>query len=62
MAAIATIASGHDPAYYTQAAKGPEYYSSTAGMSGMEPDLDDSGCGRGWLLIGLCRFSAVVFG
>jgi hypothetical protein len=24
--------------------------------------LDDSGCGRGWLLIGLCRFSAVVSG
>jgi hypothetical protein len=37
MAAIATIASGHDPAYYTQAAKGPEYYSSAAGRSGMEP-------------------------
>ena len=38
MAAIATIASGHDPAYYTQAAKGPEYYSSAAGKSGMEPE------------------------
>jgi len=24
--------------------------------------LDDSGCGRGWLLIGLCQFSAVVSG
>jgi len=25
-------------------------------------DLDDSRCGRGWLLIVLCRFSAVVSG
>src|SRR5258708_23505203 len=45
MAAIATIASGHDPAYYTQAAKGPEYYSATAGKSGMEPAGTWTGAG-----------------
>src|ERR1035441_6248042 len=45
MAAIATIASGHDPAYYTQAAKGPEYYSSAAGKSGMEPAGTWTGAG-----------------
>ncbi len=45
MAAIATIASGHDPAYYTQAAKGPEYYSSAAGKSGMEPEGTWTGAG-----------------
>jgi len=45
MAAIATIASGHDPAYYTQAAKGPEYYSSAAGRSGMEPAGTWTGAG-----------------
>lgn len=49
MAAIATIASGHDPAYYTQAAKGPEYYSSAAGKSGMEPEGTWTGAGcRSW--------------
>src|SRR5258708_22391284 len=45
MAAIATIASGHDPAYYTQAAKGPEYYSAGAGKSGMEPAGTWTGAG-----------------
>src|SRR5216683_1909879 len=45
MAAIAIIASGHDPAYYTQAAKGPEYYSSAAGKSGMEPEGTWTGAG-----------------
>ena len=42
---IATIASGHDPAYYTQAAKGSEYYSSAAGKSGMEPEGTWTGAG-----------------
>lgn len=38
MAGIATIATGHDPGYYTQASKGAEYYSASAGAAGMEPD------------------------
>ncbi len=45
MAAIATIASGRDPAYYTQASKGLEYYSSAAGKSGMEPEGTWTGAG-----------------
>jgi hypothetical protein len=45
MAAVASVASGHDPAYYTQASKGPEYYSSAAGQSGMEPEGTWTGAG-----------------
>jgi len=54
MAAIATIASGRDPAYYTQAGKGPEYYSSAAGTSGMEPAGTWTGAG--------CRELGLVVG
>src|SRR6266699_3852411 len=32
-------------AYYTQAGKGPEYYSSAAGMGGMEPSGTWTGAG-----------------
>ena len=46
MAAIASIATGHDPAYYTrQAGKGPAYYSSAAGKGGMEPEGTWTGAG-----------------
>src|SRR6266536_2875568 len=41
------IACGHYPAF-----------SRAQGVD----NLDDSGCGRGWLLVVLCRFSAVVSG
>src|ERR1039457_7050191 len=46
MAAIVSIATGHDPEYYTrQAGKGPAYYSSAAGQSGMEPEGTWTGAG-----------------
>jgi TrwC relaxase/AAA domain len=45
MAAIGTISSGHDPEYYTQASKGPEYYSAAAGKAGMEPEGTWTGAG-----------------
>src|SRR5215469_12159224 len=54
MAAIATVATGRDPGYYTQAGKGPEYYSSAAGKSGMEPEgaWTRAGCPELGLAIG----------
>jgi hypothetical protein len=46
MAAIVSIATGHDPEYYTrQAGKGPAYYSSAAGKGGMEPEGTWTGAG-----------------
>ncbi len=46
MAGTATIASGHDPRYYTsQAGRGADYYSGAAGKSGMEPEGTWQGAG-----------------
>src|SRR5215831_18013931 len=54
VAGMVSISKGKDPEYYTQSAKGPEYYSVGAGIDGLEPDgiWTGNGCPDLGLVIG----------
>jgi hypothetical protein len=55
VAGMVSISKGTDPGYYTQAAKGPEYYSAGAGIDGVEPEgiWTGIGCPDLGLVIGM---------
>jgi TrwC relaxase/AAA domain len=55
VAGMVSISKGKDPEYYTQAAKGPEYYSAGAGIDGLEPDgiWTGDGCPDLGLVVGM---------
>ncbi len=55
VAGIVSISKGKDPEYYTQASKGPEYYSAGAGIDGLEPEgtWTGDGCRELGLRVGM---------